>query len=168
MLFRNELNVFKMGWFPWRYPGNWWRNIKNFFKCLKRAWERATKGYCHWDTYDLGDYMVTLILESIKKFRKDLIAYPVDMTYEEWEAILDEVIYHLEIALSEADNPYENDLHAAIHREALGGHTIKVTAENEDIRQKYFDFEKEQSENRIYHLREGLKLWTEHVENIWW
>lgn len=45
----NKLNVFHFGY---SHKFTLW-NIKNFFRTLKWAWQRATKGYCDWDRWDL-------------------------------------------------------------------------------------------------------------------
>ncbi len=47
------------------------RTIGDFFRSLKWAWQRATKGYCELDTYSAGDWLNTLpdMCEAINKKR---------------------------------------------------------------------------------------------------
>ena len=54
---KNDLNVFTYGYYSWRYPKNWFSNIKNFFRSIIRAWQRATKGYC--------DYYVNILANAL-------------------------------------------------------------------------------------------------------
>ena len=39
-----DLSVFRSGW-SWKTWRGFWENIKWFFRSLRPAWQRATKGY---------------------------------------------------------------------------------------------------------------------------
>lgn len=85
-----NLNVWKRGWDPWKYPCNWWGNIKHFFRTIKYSWQRVTKGYCDWDTWDLDSYYADLIHNTLLHLRDNTHGYPGDMTEKEWHDWLTE------------------------------------------------------------------------------
>ena len=53
----NKLNVFNTQWCPWKYPNNWIRNARLFFRQFKWAYQRMTRGFCDFDTWDLDSYL---------------------------------------------------------------------------------------------------------------
>ena len=72
------------------------RALKDCFYTCKRAFERVKDGYDYMDVVSL-DYSFLLRYEKIlKDFRKHNNGYPGTMSdIEEWDKILDEMIYHL-------------------------------------------------------------------------
>lgn len=53
------------------------RTAGDFFRSLKWAWQRATRGYCDLDTYDIGDWFLNTLpdmLESIKHSRTGFLS----------------------------------------------------------------------------------------------
>lgn len=82
---RNDLSVWKMGYFPWRF-GNIIYNIKNFFRNFKFAWQRARYGYCDVDVWGLREHLLVLLRESLYKLANECHSYPPNYTDEEqWE-----------------------------------------------------------------------------------
>lgn len=83
----NNLNVFTMcAYSPWRYPGNWWSNIKQFFRHFRWAWQRATKGFCDYDCFDLDHYYLVLLPATLRHLAKYTHGYPDKYTnFENWQ-----------------------------------------------------------------------------------
>lgn len=82
-----NLNVFTMCLYsPWRYPSNWWRNIKQFFRHFRWAWQRITKGFCDYDCFDLDQYYLALLPVTLRHLADNTHGYPEGMTYEDWQA----------------------------------------------------------------------------------
>lgn len=88
---KNELNVFNYDYSPWRRPFNWPRNIKQFFKNCKYAWQRATKGYSDRDIWNLDMYYTDLFHATLNRLADTSNGYPgIEPweTSEKWEEYL--------------------------------------------------------------------------------
>ena len=72
---KNELNIFTGGYMPW-YPRNWFDNIKYFFRTIKWGWQRATRGYSDYDTWDLDIFYSRIMIASLSQFRAEERGYP--------------------------------------------------------------------------------------------
>lgn len=139
----NDLNVFKYGYDSWSRPANWGHNFANFFRNIKRAWSRATKGYCDWDVWDLDSYFATMMRDAIRALANTTHSYPFryeedghEMTYEEWIQHLNGIADNFDIYLSGMPNKYENDFDKVIRNDPL------VSGKEEEIRNKYYQEEK--------------------------
>ena len=69
----NDLNVFKYK----TYSRNPIKNIRNFFQKIKYIYQRASKGYCDWDLYDLDNFYLNLLSKSIKEFADKTKKYAI-------------------------------------------------------------------------------------------
>ena len=81
------MNVFTRGYLKW-YPRNWLFNIGHFFRSLKWAYQRATKGFCDSDVWSLDSFLANLIGDSVKHLADTTHGYPPECTEESWEEIL--------------------------------------------------------------------------------
>lgn len=88
----NSLNVFNNCFSPWRYPSNWFRNIKCFGKCLKYCYQRITRGYCNSDVWDLDSTYLDLFHATLKDLANNTHSWPDRLfkTPEEWTQYLHE------------------------------------------------------------------------------
>lgn len=88
----NKLNVFGYGFWPARCV---FHNTKAFFRNIKYAWQRVTKGYCDYDVWDLEDFYTKLFINSLGDFVKDLHSLPPDFEEEEdWIERINEIRQH--------------------------------------------------------------------------
>lgn len=88
----NKLNVFGYGFWPARHV---FHNTKTFFRNIKYAWQRATKGYCDYDVWDLEDFYTKLFINSLGDYVKDLHSLPLDFEEEEnWIEYINEIRQH--------------------------------------------------------------------------
>lgn len=84
-------NVFKYGINPWRYPRNWFNNIDMFFRQLRWAYQRATKGFCDMDVWDLDGAILNYLSGTIEQLADVCHGYPGDdrfPTPESWDKFL--------------------------------------------------------------------------------
>ena len=89
----NKLNVFNNYYLPMKYPINWGRNIKLFIRSIKYAFQRATKGYCDTDVWDLDKFYLHLLQSSLTELKDISHGYPKDcISPEEWKDCLNEII----------------------------------------------------------------------------
>ena len=70
------MNVFKRGWLPWGYIGNWWRNVTLFFRHFKWAWQRATRGFADCDVWDMYSWIFELFHDSLTFLADNHFGYP--------------------------------------------------------------------------------------------
>lgn len=86
----NKLNILNTIYIsPWRYPSNWLCNIRQLLRLPKYGWQRITRGYCDYDTWNLDSYYSNLISSSIMYLREHTHGYPVEFqTFEEWQDTL--------------------------------------------------------------------------------
>ena len=75
----NNLNVFRYGYLKKRPLSN----IRQFFRNVKYAYQRSTKGYCDYDLWNLGDTILHLINQSLKEFTAKTEGYPIRFSESE-------------------------------------------------------------------------------------
>lgn len=63
------------------------------FDGIKKFIERGRKGYCYEDLWSWEYFFSGLVAKSLREFKEKTITYPSqDITWDEWMAILDEMI----------------------------------------------------------------------------
>ena len=75
---KDLLNVFTYGYVSWRCPLT---NIKQFFRNIKYAYQRITKGYCDQDKWNLNTYLSNLLYLSLTDLSEHHCGFPT--SYEE-------------------------------------------------------------------------------------
>lgn len=136
----NKLNVFKFGFYEysWRHP---LESIGQFFRNCHYAWQRAIKGYCDWDLWDLDIFYRQLFINSLQDFKERANGYPANMTEEEWNNYLTEMIGHFKKSETWLEKDDEIDKPA------------------DDI----IEARKEEDE----HLKQGLEMLYDHFNSLW-
>lgn len=71
------------------------RKIKEKIFNLKMMYQRAKKGYCDLDVWNIDMFIEDKLLNILKEFRKDHVGYPYKITSEEWDKTLDRMIFLL-------------------------------------------------------------------------
>ncbi len=123
---------------PWILIRQAWRNLRN-------AWQRATKGYCNADAFNMNDYLLTIMPEMIKTLRDDPVGgYPCDNefpTWESWEKWLTKMadtLRELQDDWAETRNEYEGQYFKAIEEYralSFNDSKNKVTITDDDIKE---------------------------------
>ena len=164
----NKLNVFNTQWCPWKYPSNWIRNARLFFRQFKWAYQRMTRGFCDFDTWDLDNYLSQLLADSIRHLANTTHGYPGTdefSTYESWRDYLYKISDLLNYSLGELPNEYEEAWFAKVKEKGLG-HSDE-TPEEKEITDKYLNKEKENDNLKMQAQNEALKM-IYHVYNMMW
>jgi hypothetical protein len=89
-----NLSVFQYHW-SWKSWRGFWKNLAYFFKCLRPAYQRATKGYCRMDTWNADSTITTYLIKVLTEYRNVTNGYPGNEdfpTFESWTAYIDEII----------------------------------------------------------------------------
>ena len=180
---KNELNIFTNGYMPW-YPRNWWSNIRYFFRTIKWGWQRATRGYSDYDTWDLDIFYSRMMIASLSQFRAETRGYPGYMeSVEEWYTILDKIIFLLKQANEDEPLEEKNELAEwyeeyldtkpltmteVADRKAMRISSIEEDEETERKRKQYFDREGELYQIRTQKRKEAFELLAEYFGHLWW
>lgn len=86
---------------PWFFVRQCWRN-------LKAAWQRATKGYADRDVWNMDDHLLTLMPQMLDKLRETSHGYCAAFSCEEeWFRYLNEISTHLRNAANLEESAYE-------------------------------------------------------------
>lgn len=71
-------------------------DAKLWKRSIKFLWQRLTRGFDDSQTWNLDARLAEHILPRLKRFKEVNIGYPPDLTWEEWQAILDQMIMAIE------------------------------------------------------------------------
>lgn len=52
------------------------RTVGDFFRSIKWAWQRATKGYCDLDTYGVGDWFLNTLPDMLESIKNNRVSFP--------------------------------------------------------------------------------------------
>lgn len=72
-------------------------------RSIKHWFQRRIRGFDDSETWSLDLRIAKFVLPRLKRFKEISITNPMDLTEEEWDNILDEIIYAMEIC-SNDDN----------------------------------------------------------------
>ena len=86
------------GW--WYYVCHPWRYLKDLYWDAHGFIQRGRRGYAGYDTWEFCDYLAAIICPVLKRFRERGHGYPSEITAEEWDAILTEMIAGFEASLA--------------------------------------------------------------------
>jgi hypothetical protein len=72
----------------------------NIRRSAKFFWQRCTRKFDDSDTWDMDYSLAALILPRLKRFKEITRAHPAELSWEEWNIILDKMIAAFEFAHS--------------------------------------------------------------------
>jgi hypothetical protein len=115
--------------------------------------QRGIRGYADCDLWDFDFYLSNLKANALVQFKNSLYSYPGNITEEEWDNILDKIIFtfETEAKVSSADWLYLSEKDK-----------IKYTF-NEDYSNVIHIMTKEECEK----LREGWNLYRKYFHSLW-
>ena len=90
-------SVFKYG------DARGFRKIGLFFRRIKWAWQRAIKGYCDFDIYELDTYHTNMMIKALRDFLNKTQSYPNDMDYDGWLHTIVKIADYLEESIEDDD-----------------------------------------------------------------
>lgn len=96
-------------------------------------------GFSDAETWSLFLVMAEFILPRLKRFREINQAYPANMTSDEWDIILDKMIYSFE-----------------------------WTLENDAMSEDYMNLSEEEKKENWEKHKEGMGLFSEYFNDLWW
>lgn len=144
------LNVFKETW-NWHTP---LISLKYFFKSLKWGWQRATRGYCDLDLWNLDNFYTNLLEASLKDFADmNKMGHPEGMKPEEWDQKIRDISMYF---ARSKDDAYVNEYEDCLF-------DLKDT----EMRDNYVTREEEIYRERVDNRRLGFKKLLEVYDDLW-
>ena len=91
-----EQNVFEKVWdaitTPFYRAKNW---IRDTYWQVRYGFQRMFKGYDYVDTFEIFAKFIERYTKILTRYKKNHMGYCCGMTEEEWDEIIDEMLYHL-------------------------------------------------------------------------
>lgn len=151
-----SLNLFKGCPYNCRYPLN---QVKWFLHGIKCSYQRATKGYCDRDLWDLNDYYANIISRTTEELSKRHMGYPNDdVGSEGWEDILKKISTYFD---STHEENYDTPVADSIYKDKSWN---KVS---DDELKKILKEDNEIQESMQKNLHLGLELLEKWWFNLW-
>jgi hypothetical protein len=73
------------------------------WEVVRRWWQRRTRGWDDSETWSLDYELAKWMLPRLKRFREITDGYPSRLTLEEWNLMLDEMIWAFEFRVNDDD-----------------------------------------------------------------
>lgn len=152
-----KLNVWTYGYNSSRHI---FVNIRQFFRNIRYAWQRATRGYCDFDLYDLEHFYSQLFVDSLDDFTKNLHGAPLEFydaahdSTQPWRDYLQEMRQHFYNSIEEnlvQTNEIEYD----------------HSSHDEEARAKWVAREKEIQAWRDAEFAKGMQMLTDVYYHLW-
>lgn len=125
------------------YRAKW--KIRDIYWEIRYGFQRMFKGYDSVDTFEIFSKFIERYTKILTEYRKTHVGYVATMTEEEWDAIIDEMLYHLY---------YMDEEH--------------VTEELEKDVPKYWTASNKTTYDIMdKHKNEFFKLFSEYFYNLW-
>ena len=152
-------------WKSWR---GFWRNLIYFFRCLRPAWHRATKGYCTMDTWSADLTICTYLIRVLTEYRNVTNGWPDTefATYEEWITYIDEIIDLLIFAIEDEDKL--NKYHAEWSEKCCNVKRNEWTEEHETIWKNYLAEVQKIADRQNGAREKAFAMLGKYLPHIWW
>ena len=153
---------------PWHWFSDAWYNAK----C---AWQRATRGYCDMDWFNMDTWMLEILPPMLRKMANGS-AYPGHEPFdtpEKWENWLKSMADVLESVQEEnwdGQNEYYHDWIASSEHRWNFTSTWTTTYTDEDrerIKEKYFVREQELRTQRLALIEDCFKQLAQNIDSLW-
>ena len=138
--------------------------IKGCFCNLKMAWQRATKGYCDFDAYDIRTWFSEIMPGILIRMSEKTHSYPTYMTYDQWVETLREIASLL------GEKHYENEYKESFLNLFSSSYRFISSTKNLDekeIEKKYFAREEEIEELSRKEILNGIELFMKYFFDLW-
>lgn len=158
---RNELSVWNKGYLPFR-PTNLIYNVKNFFRNIKYAWQRARYGYCDMDVWNLDLHLLVLFRETLYHLAEKSQSHPYYKTPEEWEEELIKAADDFHFSIQSNYNNLYNDEYIELMKE--GKHNLE---EGKKLWKKIMEVEAKNFKEMTDRRTRALDWLSKNFQDLW-
>ena len=171
----NNLNVLTYGFLPWRLC-NLWHNFRQIWRNLRYILQRAIKGYCDQDLWDLDSFYSQLFVDSLEDFTKNLHSAPTEFydfehdSCQPWIDYIKEMRQHFYNSIEENEvqkNEIEYNHSFEIDRETGELRNTDTSLQNEEARAKWLAREQEIQAWRDAELAKGMQMLEKVYHGLW-
>ena len=137
----------------------------HYWRDLKCAYERATKGYCFRDLWSIDDWFLNVFPIMLQDFNKIRNGHPGNITEEEWNTIIEDMIISFKNADEEQTdylNKYEEEYDKIIFK---GDNNY--TDKEKELQKNYYNEENKKFEYRKHNLQKGFQLLNKWFFALW-
>lgn len=150
-------------------PYRWYQISKRiifFFNKIRSIWHRITKGYCNEDVWDLKDFYLKILVNSLRDLAETSNSYPTDLENpDEWKNYLKEMALHFENSIEDfCGQDIENSLTYSTLKHEL------FNNENEELNkalESWRDFEQKQMAWRKSEFKKAMQMLEERFDDLW-
>ena len=169
-----EMNVFKFYTGYKKNPINFFKYyIPDFFKRLKYAHQRATRGYCDYDVWDFDRYICELIADCLRDLAINTNSWD-DHQYESFKDYQYDLLKNaLKFKLGATLGIETFDVKRAWepYIESLGNDILDLnkplTPEQKAAKDKWLQAEKDFNEKQHKQIKEACEWLGEHMFTLW-
>ena len=152
-----------------RPPYRFWyihKIIRWYFYEIKYGWQRMMYGYCDMDSWDIDHWFLNTVPNMLQLLREKQWGHPANMTSEEWNKILDEMIFYLREADEEQCSRQEPsfDWKSETERNAM---TKDEEIQYNILRSNWFEESNKIAKYRDEMKDKGLEMFKEYFWNLW-
>ncbi len=142
--------------------------IMHFFRDIHCAWQRATKGYCYRDLWNIDDWFLQIMPQMLVEHNKNRHGYPNGLTDEQWNDIILEMADCFKNADEETTdfvNPYEKEYLATLSFD-IDTCELNCSA-SEELENSYRKYQDEEEAYLKQNLEKGFELFVKHFRSLW-
>lgn len=142
-------------------------SIIDFFKYLPREvkwfWQRGKRGYSDRDVWNMDNWFLDIIVPMLKKLKTIKHGYPANLTPEEWDKILDRMIFCFKEA-NDSTCSMINEYEEKFILETFGN----PPKDNKELRENYIRRTTEIEKYQLKMEEEGFQLFSKYFHNLWY
>ena len=150
-----------------------WRIEKLYYDTklkIRRFFTRGIKGYDKSDLWDIDSWFIEIMPRMLREFKAQNNGHPCELTMEDWNNILDRMIYCFE----EADDvkcSQQNEWEDTFEIDSImdyNDNSFHLIAHPQENWEKWTERDLEISKYREERLNEGLELFKKYFRELWW
>ena len=164
--------------------------FSSFFSKIRYAFQRATKGYCDLDVWNIDSWFLRVMPHMLSEFKDNLHGYPSeflasdetqsqnapsqeaeDLAIKEWGKTITDIIYYLQEANEDTcsiKNPYEEEWNTVtIEPKKLNTDGGLNLSKNEELSNMYFEEQRKIDHYRNDCKNKALELFSKYFWDLW-
>lgn len=169
----DEENLFKSYYIKSFSPKAICKNIKQFVRNCKYAYQRATKGYADCDVWGVDTYIGDVLADMLYTLSLRTDVVPIEFTADEWRKKLQEIansVYYSNPTNREFPNKYEKQMEESrkkwtTEKQPDGSYLLKTNYTDEEERMRELWLEDEML--MVARAKENRKKVLEFIEKYW-
>lgn len=142
--------------------------FSHYYYDIKHAYQRATKGYSNMDLWDVDYWFKDIMVRLLTDFKNNNQGYPSNMTPDEWDNILDEIIHSFKEGNKDScslTNNYEHEYNNWLGKQPLDTMEQKI---KQDCIQNYIHAEIAIEQMRQKNTQHALELLGKYLSDLWY